>query len=443
MFEIELPNLDILFDLAAMPYHIFVWTLIKNGGWLLILLAVIALMRYFWLMYIQQQYDSKRKFVLLAINVPRKNEQSPKAVENIFTQFTSILSAGTFMDEYFNGWTPEVFSLEIISINGYVQFIIRTNALFRDVVEAGVYAQYPDAEITEIEDYVDKVPQTYPDPDYKMFGFEIKLGRPSPYPIRTYSEFEHGLSKDLKDPIASLLENMSRIKAEEQVWIQFVIAPKLPNDWIGEGNEIIEGILGKKKEKKSPLAVRILMAPISLIVKGIDMLVSGPVSNSKPPKTETSEEKLKMLGLTPGERTVVEAIEHKMAKMAFLTKIRLVYVGKKEIFSKPRGVASILGAMRQFNTQNLNFFMPDIKTATKIDYPFLKQLRTRYRQNVLMREYNNRQLFKCRIRKGYMLNIEELATVFHFPLVTTETPMIKKVTGKTAEPPINLPTEVE
>ena len=39
------------------------------------------------------------------------------------------------------------------------------------------------------------------------------------------------------------------------------------------------------------------------------------------------------------------------------------------------------------------------------------------------------------------MNIEELATLWHFPLPFVKTPLLQHTTAKRAEPPLNLPIE--
>ena len=39
-----------------------------------------------------------------------------------------------------------------------------------------------------------------------------------------------------------------------------------------------------------------------------------------------------------------------------------------------------------------------------------------------------------------ILNIEEMATVWHFPIITTKAPLVKKTESRRAEPPASLPT---
>jgi hypothetical protein len=39
-----------------------------------------------------------------------------------------------------------------------------------------------------------------------------------------------------------------------------------------------------------------------------------------------------------------------------------------------------------------------------------------------------------------ILNVEELATIWHFPIITTKAPLVKKTESRRAEPPASLPT---
>jgi hypothetical protein len=45
--------------------------------------------------------------------------------------------------------------------------------------------------------------------------------------------------------------------------------------------------------------------------------------------------------------------------------------------------------------------------------------------------------------RGFILNIEELASLFHLPHTTVETPNIVWATTKTSEPPPNVPVLVK
>ena len=80
---------------------------------------------------------------------------------------------------------------------------------------------------------------------------------------------------------------------------------------------------------------------------------------------------------------------------------------------------ALVGTFKQFNSTNLNGFR-----ATKA--VFGKEFLDKYRRRTFVSE-------------GFILNIEELASVFHLPHTNVETPNIVWASAKTAEPPSKLP----
>jgi len=136
---------------------------LANGGWIILLIVVAWGVLHLWLDWRQSLYVRKRVFVVLAIDVPRVQEQGPKAVDNMFAYLAGAHGSHSFMDKWIGGQIQDNLSFEIVSIEGHIQFIVRTTRKYRDLVEAAIYAQYPDARITEVEDYVPRVPQSYPD----------------------------------------------------------------------------------------------------------------------------------------------------------------------------------------------------------------------------------------------------------------------------------------
>ncbi|MFA5172671.1 MAG: type IV secretion system DNA-binding domain-containing protein, partial [Sulfuriferula sp.] len=98
--------------------------------------------------------------------------------------------------------------------------------------------------------------------------------------------------------------------------------------------------------------------------------------------------------------------------------IRLAYLGESQVNAKLQ-MQAIVGTFKQYNSTNLNGF---------------KMASASYRKEDLDR-------YKARLfaDKGFILNIEEVASVFHLPHTNVETPNIVWASTKTAEPPAKLP----
>jgi len=70
--------------------------------------------------------------------------------------------------------------------------------------------------------------------------------------------------------------------------------------------------------------------------------------------------------------------------------------------------------------------------------------RTKFkRQKLFYQAFKARARLDARILKSkpFIFNIEELATVYHYPGVTVAAPRMQRIEAKTSAPPINLPTE--
>lgn len=420
------------------------WFIIQHGGWIFLIPPFIYGGWEAWLEYIRNRFDSRIEKVLLALDIPKANEQSPKAVEHIFSHLYGILDKGTKQERYYFGYTQYTFSLELVSIGGYIQFLIRTPVKFRDLVEAAVYAQYPDAEITEVEDYVDMAPrpEELPHPEYDIWGTEMQFAKKDMYPIRTYPAFEHPLSQKFLDPMASLLEILSRMGPDEQIWMQLIIEP-IPDNWKEAGMREIYKLIGKQTTKKGG-AGDLLYFPRQLVHGLSESLTASVIPPTEMLSEDVKQQKNELIGssqmlhLAPAERSIVESIGFKISKLGFRSKFRIIYIAKRNVFKKDKGVKSVIGAVSQFNTQDLNSLRINKQTKTTTYYMFINA-RTLARKKRILRNYRMRSL--KRGRKKFILNTEELATLWHFPVLEVRAPMVQKTQAKKGEPPSYLPIE--
>ncbi|MFH1662182.1 MAG: hypothetical protein ABIA02_03750 [Candidatus Falkowbacteria bacterium] len=435
--------MDIIFDMTplmkfiSLPTHIFLWRFFLYGGWIPIAIVFLWGAREVWLKYVRTQFARKQKFIMLAIDIPKGNEQTPKAVENLFTYLSGAQGSIDLYEKWWNGKFQLSFSLEIVSINGYTQFLIRTPVQFRNLVESAVYAQYPDAEITEVNDYTEGIPRKYPDDEWDIWGVEIIQALPSAYPIKTYKDFEDLTSapgEQYKDTMASLMDLCSSLREGEQLWYQIVLIPA-GFDWPEIGDKAISKILGENTSKKN-IVDKFADFFLEILTSFSEMIYPmwGDVKDAK----KEDENMFKMFNLKPKERKQIDAIQDKVSKLGFEFKMRMVYVAKKEIMNKGKVVSGFFGWIKQFVSMDLNNLKPDMaKTATRGKYFFIDQV-ANMKKNRLINNYIDREDWAGRLPG--LLNIEELASIWHFPSeATVKAPMIQKAPGRKAEPPATLP----
>lgn len=415
------------------PFSAFLFIL-RNGG-LVVFFPILVWMGWeMWMYWIQNLYSAKKRYVLLAIDVPRDNEQSMRAVEHIMTALHGVHFNPNNKEKYWLGVSQDKFALEIVSIDGYIQYFMWCDHYNADLVKAAVYAQYPDAEIVEVEDYVPNVPYKYPDEQIDMWGTEFVLAKNDVYPIRTYEQFEHSLLGVFADPMAAILEVMSRLRPGEQVWLQWVITPE-GIEWRNKGIKEVYKLIGKT----IPGGRNLLDVVLDVPIKFLGMIHDGLFGPFAPTDEEQNINQGNFLNLTTGEKLIVEEIQKKIARIVWHTKFRFLYFGSKKVFDKYRVVGSIFGAIKQFNTLDLNAFRAGGKTIVSKPTYFFVDRRRNNRRNRLMMAYKARSNWAGE-GPGILSDVE-VATIFHFPSIIVRAPLISKTEAKKAEPPSRLPVE--
>ncbi len=441
MIEIDLIAIYQFFDqFVGLSAWEIIWLLLfKYWGWLIfifIFLRFLAWPEYMFSRNVKWAMKQKPP-VLLAIDVPKRNEQSIQAMENFFDHLLGAHGTFTKWAKYIEGEFQRSLSVELVSIEGNIQFLVRCPGDWRNLVEAAVYSQYPDAEITEVEDYTNSVPQNYPNETHDVWGVEFTLSGNKYLPIKTYPKFEHRFSEVFVDPMAALLETMSSVGPGEQIWIQYILTP-LAVDWGKEGKKEIDKILGKPVATKKGI-LSTLTGGISNIASEFTEQLAG-LSLTGEAKTEEKKSDLPsmMLHLSPGQKEQLEDIERKISKLAFNTKIRYVYVAEKDKMNKALGVNAVIGSIKQWTDMNLNGLKPDLKpTGTSSPQYILINYRRNSRKNKIMTAYKKRSTIVGSPAKP-MCN-EELASLWHFPSMYIKAPLLKKTEFTKAAAPVGLP----
>ncbi len=408
--EIVAKMLDILFVAAPI--------------WLPVLLSVIFWR--LWTVYTFIWAERKQGHTLLEIRLPREISRTPLAMEIILSTLHITSGESTFIERYWLGKRRPWFSLEIASLGGQVHFYIWTRTFFKPLVESAVYAQYPEVEIYEVQDYASEL--RYDPETTAAWGMEYQFTKPDPYPIKTYVDYtldKRGEKEEFKsDPITALLEYCGSCEQSGQIWIQILIqSHKRDKPQVGT-------LFGKTtwKQEAEALADKILRRdpktkiPIARTQVGEFAFPGSPI-------------------LTDAEKHAAESVLRSIDKLAFNVGIRGIYIDKPESF-KPVYILGLIGLLKQFNSVELNSFAPAIRWGYAYSYPWqFEKLRWPRRARKLIRYYRERAYFHSPYRqRPLVLTTEELATLYHFPGGVAMTPTLGRVMSRKAEPPSNLPT---
>jgi hypothetical protein len=287
-----------------------------------------------------------------------------------------------------------------------------------------------------VEDYINQMPHVLPNKDFDVAGFEEIFGEPNYYPLRTYPMFEETIEERRVDPIGSLVEAMSKMTGDQQFWFQLILEPA-GEEWVEEGEKEVKKLLGieEKEEKKGSIF------PDFDLGISLGEALRGPFEHpgEASSKEEKREARTQRFLVSPSDKEAAEGIAKKIAKFGFETTIRFLFIERRG--ESPTGVDKQVflghGYIRQFNTQDMNALRPDKKTTSAsyaVRGPF-KKARLRWRKRILYERYTH---FSQNSHHP-ILNIEELATIYHFPTGVISTTELEKVESRKGTPPGTLP----
>ncbi len=380
-----------------------------------------------WIIFRHSDFIASQKYVLLEIKPPRTHSKTPIAMEAVLSGLHLAPGESTWYSRSILGKMRPWWSLEIASIEGQVHFFIWTREAFKRNIETNFYSQYPGVQIVEVPDYTRLISGT---PDkWGVWGCDFDHTKPDPYPIKTY--IDYGLDKPSKeyeqtDPLANLIEFMSSFGPGEQIWMQLVI-------------RVHKGDKYKKKNKDG--SVYTWKDAAKEAVQEIRISTVGKVKY-KDVFTGEMRETEGFPNPTKGESDTMAAIERNVGKLAFDVGARVIYLARPDKFAG-EAVPGILGLFKQFSSESFNGFKPTRWLAEFSEYPwepFLKQ-----RQDIARRKvvdaFRRRQYFYEPYSLDYMvMSTEELATLYHVPSASIETPTLSRVTSATSTAPANIPT---
>lgn len=330
---------------------------------------------------------------LLILEIPKANDKSELAAEQLFASLHGILRDKK--EFRYNAGFQEHLSFEIASVNGQIRFYVWVPKTLQSFVEGQIYSQYPSVQIhTAEEDYV-----AHERRHTVVYTSEITLSGSEFLPIKTFQSFE-------VDPLAGITGTLAKLESTgEELWVQVLVRP-IADDWHKASDSWIKSV-----KNGNPFA---FLNGEGFNFKWVGGLIAAL---SKPPEQGISG------GSGPKElserdKTRISEAEKKATKLGYQVKIRMAYLGESTTNAKLR-MQALVGTFKQYNSTNLNGFQMTQASFKKED----------------LAKYKAR-LF---IDRGYILNIEELASVFHLPHTNVETPNIVWASSKTAEPPAKLP----
>ncbi|MDN5274249.1 MAG: hypothetical protein JWP06_150 [Candidatus Saccharibacteria bacterium] len=332
--------------------------------------------------------------VLLTLEIPKANDKSELAAEQLFASLHGILRDK--QELRLTAGIQEHLSFEIASVDGQIRFYVWVPKTLQSFVEGQIYSQYPTVQIHSAdEDYV-----AHERRHSVVYTSEITLSTSEFLPIKTFQSFE-------VDPLAGITGTLAKLESTgEELWVQVLVRP-IADEWHKSSDKWIKSV-----KNGSPFAF--LSGEGNFSFKWIGGLIgalSAPpeqgISGGSGPK-ELSER----------DKTRISEAEKKATKLGYQVKIRMAYLGDSTTNAKLR-MQAIVGTFKQFNSTNLNGF-------TMTNTSFKKEDLAKYKSRLF-------------IDRGYILNIEELASVFHLPHTNVETPNIVWASSKTAEPPAKLP----
>ncbi|MFA5175293.1 MAG: type IV secretory system conjugative DNA transfer family protein [Patescibacteria group bacterium] len=389
----------------------------QNAFWAvfsLIALAGVAAVLYLLRAILHMQSKESKAFhkTILLIKVPKekKSDKSEMNTEENINQIREQIAAAETLFSAISGLSREKgllswlkgrndhISFEIVVTEGKISFFVAVPDKLKHFAEQQIHAQYPNAEITEETDYNIFRPQSH------IVGAYLLLKHNSAFPLKTYKKLD-------SDPLASVLNPLSKLNEEEGALIQFIVRPA-DAKWRRDGAEMIREIKeGKKFEHVSNRGI------FARFLREIGKLASTAKAESSRQASDSTPYRL-----TQMEEEMVKNMEEKISRGGMEITMRLI--SSADTKEKARmNLENMVNAFGQYNVYRYG----NTLSAAIPKHP-----------NRLISD----SIYRTAQESKYMVvNTEEMASLWHMPLPSTETPHINWLTSRKAPPPLNMPKD--
>jgi hypothetical protein len=278
------------------------------------------------------------------------------------------------------------------------------------------------------------------------------LTKPEVFSLKTYVDF--GLDKDPKeeykvDPISSVIELFGSLQKGEQMWMQLVIRQGLVKKYHTEGTWFKKHTWVEEGHQQ--------------ILKTLEPYIGSRSRSEKDPRGGFAKE----IRAPAFMDEIIKGAGRKLTKVGFETGVRVCYVAKREVFSMSNR-RNLRLIFRQYANPFSNelwrlnstqadafgtnfftgFFMISQKTILRLANRMLEEYRERAFYHLPFRHTLSRYIPwplspyifpKYLHHHTFILSIEELATIWHFPGQILKVPTLERIESKEASPPPNLP----
>ncbi len=331
-----------------------------------------------------------------------KNVQNPDLWKEEVGAMEQLLTTLAHLRERKFSWRTFIygkptFALEIANPAGdeEIEFYVAVPKKFRSALEKQVHSYFTDSSIEKVKDY------TVFSPGSQTAIGVVTLHKSYALPIRTYETME-------KDPLSEITTALSKLDSYgEGAGIQIVLGDA-GKTWRGKGRKIAHEMQQGKQLKD--------------VQGGFGRAFFAEVRKTLASQQERERIINKTVQLTPEEQELVKAIEAKANKAAFSVNIRLVASAMTQ--SRAEEILShIENAFAQFDNPGVNHFAVRHYTKRSKKQAF----------HYIFRGFDEDH--------AILLGVEELASIFHFPISTTQTPKIQWLKAGSAPPPTDIPKE--
>lgn len=431
-----MPTLEeIVLQYGSNPFEAF-WFIFQHGGGLVLIPVMIRIAIKGWLFWLQEKFKHHVPHKMFRVEVPQNNEQSMKAIEQIFVALYGTYDEPDWYQKWWLGFVQEEFSFEIVSDGGYITYYVRTPSYYTEMTQAAFYAQYPDAILIEVEeDYVKQI--TVDDINsgkIKVWGSEMKLEKSDVHPIKSWPAWEHNLTGKAVDPLAAILEFMSRLQPGEKIWYQIMAMPANLPHFKHLAQEAIDDVVEPTgAHHGGPDIVDHIQNAVLGFLGGVHKTLFGGEDDVAHHDEGGLTERQR---LTTPEREYVEEVDRKMSRWPFESKVRFMYFAPPAIWDGKKARRGMLGGLKLYRF--INAFEEGKLTRTdQKTLPFrfvLPERRLIRRARKMYWAYKSRDMERGE-HEGFHLSTEELASIFHFPSIEVRAPYIAKAQSRGVEPP--------